>query len=51
MKVLIDTNILVSNALFSNGLTRRALAKAVESDTDAINAGRFVSTPALRPNS
>ena len=36
MRVLIDTNVLVSAVLFPGGVTRQALACAVESDTDAI---------------
>ena len=36
MRVLIDTNILVSAVLFPQGLARKALIDAVESDIDAI---------------
>ena len=36
MKVLIDTNVLVSAVLFPQGLTRRALAQAIEGQDDAM---------------
>jgi len=36
VKVLIDTNILVSAVLFQQGLARKALIDAVEGDTEAI---------------
>lgn len=36
MKVLIDTNILVSAVLFQQGLARKALVDAVEGDSDVI---------------
>ncbi|MCL1838372.1 MAG: putative toxin-antitoxin system toxin component, PIN family [Propionibacteriaceae bacterium] len=36
MRVLIDTNILVSAVLFPQGLARKALVDAVESDIDAV---------------
>ena len=36
MRVLIDTNILVSAVMFPHGLARQALINAVESDTIAI---------------
>jgi len=39
MKILVDTNILVSAVLFPHGLANQALVRAVESDAGQDNSG------------
>jgi len=43
MRVLIDTNILVSAVLFPKGLARQALVNAIEGDDEAIVCGYSIT--------